>query len=134
MPPDPEIAVRCRGVTKTYGTGEARETALRGVDLDVLQGEMLMLVGPSGCGKTTLVSIVTGILDRDGGSCDVFGTDMQQLPAPQRTRLRGQSIGFVFQSFNLMPSLTAMENVTSCTIVSVSCDGSQPSVKAPNDG
>jgi putative ABC transport system ATP-binding protein len=112
MSPDPAIAVRCRGVTKIYGTGDARETALRGVDLDVLQGELLMLVGPSGCGKTTLVSIVTGIMDRDGGSCEVFGTDLQQLPPPQRTRLRGESIGFVFQSFNLLPSLTAMENVS----------------------
>jgi putative ABC transport system ATP-binding protein len=112
MSPDPAIAVRCQGVTKIYGTGDARETALRGVDLDVLQGELLMLVGPSGCGKTTLVSIVTGIMDRDGGSCEVFGTDLQQLPPPQRTRLRGESIGFVFQSFNLLPSLTAMENVS----------------------
>jgi ABC-type Fe3+/spermidine/putrescine transport system ATPase subunit len=65
--PADSIAVRCDGVTKTYGSGDAKVTALRGVDLDVRRGELLMLVGPSGCGKTTLISLIAGILDQDGG-------------------------------------------------------------------
>src|SRR5688572_3446352 len=70
----------------------------------------MMLVGPSGCGKTTLISVVAGILDRDDGECRVFGQDFQQMSAAEKTRYRGQTIGFVFQSFNLLPSLTAAEN------------------------
>ena len=68
-----DIAVRCRGVTKTYGAGEASVMALRGIDLDVRRGELLMVVGPSGCGKTTLISVIAGILDQDSGQCEVFG-------------------------------------------------------------
>jgi putative ABC transport system ATP-binding protein len=105
------IAVRCRGVTKAYGTGDARVTALRGVDLDIRRGELLMLVGPSGCGKTTLISVIGGILDRDGGECLVLGHDLQHMETSQRARFRGVSIGFVFQAFNLLPSLTGAENV-----------------------
>src|SRR5829696_4998833 len=104
------IAVRCHRVTKTYGAGSSAVTALRGIDLDVHQGELLMLVGPSGCGKTTLISVVAGILDRDEGECRVFGHDFQQMSAAQKTRFRGETIGFVFQAFNLLPSLTAAEN------------------------
>ena len=108
----PDIAVRCRGVIKTYGEGDAQETALRGVDLDVRRGELLMLVGPSGCGKTTLISIITAILDQDAGQCEVLGRDVLHMPQDERTRFRGESIGFVFQAFNLLPSLTALENVS----------------------
>ena len=71
------IAVRCRGVTKTYGKGGSAVRALRGVDLEVHQGEMMMLVGPSGCGKTTLISVVAGVLDRDEGECTVLGEDFK---------------------------------------------------------
>ncbi len=107
---DRAVAIRCRGVTKSYGTGDAKVTALRGVDLDVRAGELLMLVGPSGCGKTTLISVVAGILDRDAGECTVFGEDFDRMRAGQRTAFRGKNIGFVFQSFNLLPTLTAAEN------------------------
>jgi len=65
----PKIAVRCHGVTKTYGRGNAAVQALRGVDLEVGSGELLVLVGPSGCGKTTLISDLAGVLGRDGGDC-----------------------------------------------------------------
>jgi putative ABC transport system ATP-binding protein len=106
-----ELAVRCRGVTKHYGEGNARVTALRGVDLDVRAGELMMLVGPSGCGKTTLISVIAGILDRDAGECTVFGTDFMDLRGRRRTSYRGENIGFVFQAFNLLPPLTAAENV-----------------------
>jgi putative ABC transport system ATP-binding protein len=105
------IAVHCAGVTKSYGSGSAQVTALRGIDLDVYAGELLMLVGPSGCGKTTLISVVAGILDQDDGECLVFGQDVNHLGQRDRTRYRGQHVGFVFQAFNLLPTLTAAENV-----------------------
>ncbi len=106
-----DIAVRCRGITKSYGMGDARVPALRGIDLDVKRGELLMLVGPSGCGKTTLISVVAGILDQDQGECLVMGCNFKQMSQSDKTRFRGQTIGFVFQSFNLLPTLTAAENV-----------------------
>jgi putative ABC transport system ATP-binding protein len=105
------IAVSCRRITRSYGTGHARVTALRGVDLEVRRGELLMLVGPSGCGKTTLISVITAILDQDFGECEVLGRDLQQMSQSERARFRGMSIGFVFQLFNLLPALTAVENV-----------------------
>ncbi len=109
-PTNKTIAVECRGVTKSYGQGAARVQALRGVDIDVTTGELMMLVGPSGCGKTTLISVIAGILDRDGGQCTVFGNDFQKLSGKQRTLYRGQNIGFVFQAYNLLPTLTAAQN------------------------
>ncbi len=106
-----ETAVALRGVTKSYDVGEARVTALRGIDLDVNTGELLMLVGPSGCGKTTLISVIAGILDHDEGRCSVFGRDMDEMRGAAKTLWRGNTLGFVFQAFNLLPSLTAAENV-----------------------
>ncbi len=105
------VAVRCSGVTKTYGKGDAAVRALRGVDLEVRRGEMLMLVGPSGCGKTTLISVVAGVLDRDGGQCDVLGADFAHMSASQKTAFRAVNVGFVFQAFNLIPTLSIAENV-----------------------
>jgi putative ABC transport system ATP-binding protein len=106
------IAVRCRGVTKSYGSGDAQVIALRGVDLDVRRGELLMIVGPSGCGKTTLISVIAGVLDRDSGQCEVLGRDLDGMDQRSRDRFRGESIGFVFQMFNLLPALDAVENVS----------------------
>src|SRR5208283_1042643 len=103
--------VRCRGVVKTYDAAGNKVTALRGIDLDVRTGELLMLVGPSGCGKTTLISCIAGILNHDAGVCTVFGHDFKSMPEREKTRLRGRTIGFVFQAFNLLPTLTAAENV-----------------------
>ncbi len=105
------LAVRCRGITKSYGTGEARVPALRGIDLDVFRGELLMLVGPSGCGKTTLISVLAAILDQDAGECSVLGRDLRSLSQRERARFRGATIGFVFQQLNLLPALSAVENV-----------------------
>ncbi|WP_428681429.1 ABC transporter ATP-binding protein [Reyranella sp.] len=85
--------------------------ALRGVDLDVPLGELLMLVGPSGCGKTTLISIIASVLDHDGGDCQVLGRDLARLNASEKAKLRRADIGFVFQSYNLIPSLSSAENV-----------------------
>lgn len=105
------IAVSCRDLTKSYGTGDAQTLALRGIDLEIRYGELLMLVGPSGSGKTTLLSIIAGILDQDAGQCVVLDHDFRTMDATERARFRGLSIGFVFQTFNLLPSLTVAENV-----------------------
>jgi putative ABC transport system ATP-binding protein len=104
------VAVYCRGVTKSYATGLTRVMALRGVDLEVRVGELLMLVGPSGCGKTTLISVMAGILDHDEGQCLVFNHDLKGMGQTSKTRYRGANIGFVFQAYNLLPTLTALEN------------------------
>jgi putative ABC transport system ATP-binding protein len=110
-PPVSDIAIRCRDLHKWFGAEPTRVAALRGINIDVHSGELLMLVGPSGCGKTTLISVLAGILDRDAGQCSVLGTDLGALPKRERARFRARSIGFVFQQFNLMPSMTAAENV-----------------------
>jgi len=110
-------AVHCEGVTKTFGTGNSAVHALRGVDLDVRTGELLMLVGPSGCGKTTLISVIAGVLRRDGGSCTIFDQDYKLMTEDGITSFRGQNIGFVFQAFNLIPSLTTAENVATPLII-----------------
>jgi putative ABC transport system ATP-binding protein len=81
------------------------------VDLNVRTGELLMLVGPSGCGKTTLISIIAGILDQSEGDCLVFEQDFRNMRVQDKTSYRGQNIGFVFQAYNLIPALTAAENV-----------------------
>ena len=100
--------VTCAGVTKRFG----EITALRGIDLQVHEGELLMLVGPSGCGKTTLISILAGILDRDAGACTVLGVDPQAMSDNARIAFRRVNIGFIFQAFNLLPQLTAVQNVS----------------------
>src|ERR1019366_5454466 len=116
-PKQVEVAVRCDGLTKTFGTGNAAVKALRGVDLEVRNGELLMLVGPSGCGKTTLISVIAGVLRRDGGDCTIFGEDYSQMDEDETTSFRGLNIGFVFQAFNLIPSLTTAENVAMPLII-----------------
>jgi putative ABC transport system ATP-binding protein len=110
--PSGRPAVACRHLTKDYGSGNSLVRALRGVELDVYPGELTLLVGPSGCGKTTLLSVVAGILDPTSGSVEVLGTDLAKLPAWRKVRFRRENVGFVFQQFNLLPALTAAENVT----------------------
>jgi putative ABC transport system ATP-binding protein len=104
-------AVLCRGVTKEFVTGETRVQALRGVDLEVRAGEMTLLIGPSGCGKTTLISVIAALLNPTAGEVEVLGTSLTELTARQRVDFRRQNIGFVFQQYNLLPALTAAENV-----------------------
>lgn len=104
-------AVHILNVTKTFVTGQARVQALRGVDLNVRTGELLMLVGPSGCGKTTLISVIAGILNHDEGDCIVFGENLKDMAQGKKTLFRGANVGFVFQAYNLIPSLTVTENV-----------------------
>jgi len=105
------IAVSCSGVTKTYGKGETAVQALRGIDLVVPRGKLTMLVGPSGCGKTTLISVIAGILYHDQGQCIVFDKNLKALSEDDRTDFRAYNIGFVFQAFNLLPTLDIKENV-----------------------
>ncbi len=103
--------MECHDICKVFGSGSSEVKALRGINLNVQEGELMMLVGPSGCGKTTLISVIAGVLNPSNGSCRVFGHSMLDMSKDERTRYRGRSIGFVFQQFNLIPSLTLSENV-----------------------
>jgi len=105
-------AVQMRGVDKYFGEGDARTHVLKTTDFDAPLGELVMLVGPSGCGKTTLLSVLAGTLNADGGQVSVFGERIDQMKAAALTRFRAQNIGFIFQQFNLIPTLTAAENVS----------------------
>lgn len=104
-------AVWAEGITKWFGEGDAKVQALRGLDLEIGMGELAMLVGPSGCGKTTLISIIAGLLDASDGELEVMGTRPKQLSTNEQILFRRKNLGFVFQQFNLLPTLTAAENV-----------------------
>jgi putative ABC transport system ATP-binding protein len=104
-------AVNCRAVRKSFGTGEAAVEVLRGVDFEAYQGKLTFLVGPSGCGKTTLISVIAGLLDRTSGSVELFGQDLEALAPRDRVLFRRKNLGFVYQQYNLLPALTAAENV-----------------------
>jgi putative ABC transport system ATP-binding protein len=106
-----ERAVLAEGITKWFGDGDAKVQALRGLDLEIGMGELAMLVGPSGCGKATLISIIAGLLDATEGELEVMGTRPKELTAKEQILFRRKNLGFVFQQFNLLPTLTAAENV-----------------------
>jgi putative ABC transport system ATP-binding protein len=103
-------AVACQGLTKEFGTRDTRTLALRGVDLNVHDGQLTLLVGPSGCGKTTLISIIAGLLNPTEGTISVLGTDLAKLSGRRLVEFRAKNVGFVFQQYNLLPALTAAEN------------------------
>jgi putative ABC transport system ATP-binding protein len=105
------LAVDCDDVHKHFGEGDRRIDALRGVTFTARLGELSFLVGPSGCGKTTLISVIAGLLDRTGGQMLVLGRDVDALSSRERVLFRRQNVGFVFQQYNLLPALTAAENV-----------------------
>ncbi len=102
--------VQARGVTKSFGEGGTRIPVLKGVDLDVARGEVLFLVGPSGSGKTTLLSVIAGILESDEGEVRILGEPILELSASDKTRFRRDHLGFIFQQYHLLPTLTAVEN------------------------
>src|SRR5881227_2626824 len=107
----PEPILSARGVRKTYRTAAHDVDALRGIDIDINAGELVMVMGPSGNGKTTMLNCLSGLDDIDAGTVLVDGEDIHALPDAQRTEHRAKRMGFIFQSFNLIPVFTASENV-----------------------
>lgn len=112
------------GVRKTYRSPAGPVEVLRGIDLDIAAGEMVMVMGPSGNGKTTLLNCLSGLDEIDGGTVFVDGVDLHKLPDRQRTDHRARRMGFVFQSFNLIPVFSAAENVE----LPLLCTGVKPAV------
>jgi len=112
---DSRSVLGTRGATKTYRTGEVEVQALRGVDLDLHESELVVLLGPSGSGKSTLLNILGGLDVPTSGSVFFRGTDLTACGEAELTRYRRDHVGFVFQFYNLMPSLTARENVALVT-------------------
>jgi putative ABC transport system ATP-binding protein len=109
---DPAHAVECRRVVKDFRNGDTVTQVLRGIDLTLPSGQMTMLVGPSGCGKTTLLSIIAGILTPTSGEVEIFGTNITTITDRNKIAFRRRNLGFIFQQYNLLPALTAMENAS----------------------
>lgn len=118
------IVIDARDVVKTYDTGTVQVQALRGVSLQVRRGEMVAIMGPSGCGKTTLLNCFSGLDEFDSGEVFIAGQDIAHMPDDRRTEFRARDMGFVFQTYNLLPVLSAVENVELPLIVS----GTKPKV------
>lgn len=106
---DPIIQVR--GLTKTFGKGDAQVHALRGIDVDFAKGQLTAVMGPSGSGKSTLMHCVVGLERATSGTVDLAGKRGTDLKEKGLTKLRRDEVGFIFQSFNLVPTLTAQENI-----------------------
>lgn len=121
---DAAIVIEARDVQKTYDTGSIKVFALRGVSLKVARGEMLAIMGPSGCGKTTLLNSLSGLDDFDSGIVLIEGNDLSRMPDDRKTEFRARDMGFVFQTYNLLPVLTSVENIELPLIVS----GTKPKV------
>ena len=105
-------AIQLSNVSKAFGSGDARTLALKDASFSASLGELHLLVGPSGCGKTTLLSVAAGTLAWDAGDVSVLGTRLNDLPRPKVTEFRRRHIGFIFQQFNLIPTLDLVENVS----------------------
>ena len=113
-----DLIVAADGIHKTYDTGTVQVHALRGVDLNVRRGEMVAIMGPSGCGKTTLLNCLSGLDDLDSGNVLIDGVVLHELRDDERSDYRAQRMGFVFQLYNLLPVLSAVENVEMPLLVS----------------
>ena len=113
-----DLIISANQLYKTYDTGTVQVNALRGVDLDVKRGEMVAIMGPSGCGKTTLLNCLSGLDDIDSGVVTIDGMVLHDLPDDQRSDYRARRMGFVFQLYNLLPVLSAVENVEMPLLVS----------------
>jgi putative ABC transport system ATP-binding protein len=109
--PDRSVVLRMQAVTKVYGTGDAAVTALDSVDFEAQTGEVVVVMGPSGAGKTTVLTIAGALLRPTAGTIEVAGTDITRLREKDLPAVRRENVGFIFQSFNLLESLTALENV-----------------------
>ena len=107
----PDIAISARNVTLSLGTGEARTDVLKGIDLDIQSGETIAILGPSGSGKSSLMAILSGLERVSGGEVHVAGTDFGSLDEDDLAKARRGRIGIVLQSFHLLPTMTALENV-----------------------
>lgn len=107
-----QVGVACHNLVKDFGTGETAVRVLHGITVDVLTSELTLLVGPSGCGKTTLISIIAGLLYPTSGDVSLFGTAQSSLKGGKLVNFRARNVGFVFQQYNLLPSLTAAENAS----------------------
>ncbi|BDC34154.1 ABC transporter ATP-binding protein [Candidatus Dependentiae bacterium Noda2021] len=105
-----KITIECHNISKSFSNGSQTIQVLRNVNLAAHENELMMLMGPSGSGKTTLISIIGGILEQDSGECLILGKPINQLPEQEKTIFRGNTIGFMFQNFTLVPTLTALEN------------------------
>jgi len=116
--PSPEVVFQARGVAKRYAVGETVVEALRSVDLELRRGELVVLLGPSGSGKSTLLNILGGLDAPSAGEVRFLGRDLARSDEEERTRFRRDHVGFVFQFYNLIPSLTASENVALVTEIS----------------
>ncbi len=110
--------VRCVDVVKTYDTGRVKVQALRGVSLTIERGEMVAIMGPSGCGKTTLLNCLSGLDVVDSGQVLIEGVDINRMSDDEKTEYRARRMGFVFQFYNLLPVLSAVENVELPLLVS----------------
>ena len=106
------LGIHVQSVDKSFGRGEARTAVLKKTDFMAETGLLTMLIGPSGCGKTTLLSIIAGTLHADGGEIEVLGQRLDKMSANEVAKFRSRNLGFVFQQFNLIPTLTAAENVS----------------------
>jgi ABC-type lipoprotein export system ATPase subunit len=106
-----DVIIRAKGVKKTYSTGIVTVEALRGVDLEVRRGEMVAVMGPSGSGKTTLLNTLSGLDEIDEGVIQIEGRDLAKMSERERTKYRAANMGFIFQFYNLLPVLSAAENV-----------------------
>jgi putative ABC transport system ATP-binding protein len=106
-----DLMVAIRGLTKVYHQGDVEVSALRGVDLDIAKGEFVAIVGPSGSGKSTLFNILGGLTPPSAGTVRLAGHDLLALSEGERTNLRKKTVGFVFQKYNLLPTLNARENI-----------------------
>jgi ABC-type lipoprotein export system ATPase subunit len=105
------VIIRAQAVSKTYDTGKITVAALKGIDMEVRRGEMVAVMGPSGSGKTTLLNTLSGLDEIDAGVIEIDGRDLAVMSDRERTRYRAANMGFVFQFYNLLPVLTAVENV-----------------------
>jgi ABC-type lipoprotein export system ATPase subunit len=118
MQEEPQPIIEAQKIRKIYHSGQLRVEALHNVDMEVAKGEMVAIMGPSGCGKTTLLNCLAGLDTIDEGDVSIQGDNLRDLTDNQRTAYRARHMGFVFQDFNLLPMLSAVENVELPMLVS----------------